>query len=619
MREKIVHHKSAYTEGVIVRSFLLGFIDNFLGLVISTEAQLPTHYNEGTSGSSHSNLDLMKGYGNFSPYTRTYEHNYYDCYKGNRFGTKNGYNDRSYKRVPRNEIRNEGNYVTMDGRFYKRRGDYEKYYDNYYYRGYSCGKSSQILGTTSRPPDYNNLKLPLLCGNFGPYDYEAENMRGKNSILKKQIKKYFKTKKENGIKTNQDFELNEARIRCEVESHEGLGQGQAKAKFKALSKNEESPKNVDPHVEEEELNEEPCYIMSEKSIEIKERDVVEEKERLVEKFCIFDSISIFSKESEHFESSKEKEDELEKNSSKNERGKLAYKSIKTINVFTSNSYLSFEIYFKEIKLFSLVFMENGNKRQRKKHRERAQHLSRNLPMRPFLNPSLSFHEVSFEELKSLLVSYSFHVDIVGDICVISFDENFFLLVHSMLKCLSFPVSHEDLLMSSGVKFCPSCYGFGVLDDTSLVDPNIVDFELDWALFDILHDEYLGKFIKDVDYVFPFLDAFMKNLDGVILLNQCFHLLSNQVEFFCNELELLNVIESLNSFLENKFGFKFYHLNFKDFLLKDFENQMGAYFEMVKVNPLAFENSILGKEAFEHICKYFVVEHLNYRIPFKDWF
>ncbi|KAI5672724.1 hypothetical protein M9H77_13088 [Catharanthus roseus] len=46
-------------------------------------------------------------------------------------------------------------------------------------------------------------------------------------------------------------------------------------------------------------------------------------------------------------------------SSKDEDGKLAYKSIKTINFFPSNSYLSFEIYFKKIKLFTLVFMENG--------------------------------------------------------------------------------------------------------------------------------------------------------------------------------------------------------------------------------------------------------------------
>ncbi|KAI5672143.1 hypothetical protein M9H77_12507 [Catharanthus roseus] len=46
-------------------------------------------------------------------------------------------------------------------------------------------------------------------------------------------------------------------------------------------------------------------------------------------------------------------------SSKDEDGRLAYKSIKTINIFPCNSYLFFEIYFKEVKLFSLVFMENG--------------------------------------------------------------------------------------------------------------------------------------------------------------------------------------------------------------------------------------------------------------------
>ncbi|KAI5667949.1 hypothetical protein M9H77_17802 [Catharanthus roseus] len=75
------------------------------------------------------------GSGNFSPYARLYEHNSYDCYDGNRLETRNGYNDRSYKRVPRNEIRNEGNYVNMDGRFHKRRDDYEKYYGSYYYGG----------------------------------------------------------------------------------------------------------------------------------------------------------------------------------------------------------------------------------------------------------------------------------------------------------------------------------------------------------------------------------------------------------------------------------------------------------------------------------------------------
>ncbi|KAI5677778.1 hypothetical protein M9H77_08728 [Catharanthus roseus] len=63
--------------------------------------------------------------------------------------------------------------------------------------------------------------------------------------------------------------------------------------------------------------------------------------------------------------------------------------------------------------------------------------------------------------------------------------------------------------------------------------------------------------------------------------------------------------------------KYFYL--KELLLKDFENQMGTYLELIKVNPLAFEKSILRNEAFERICKYFVVEHLYYHKPFKDWF
>ncbi|KAI5663415.1 hypothetical protein M9H77_22738 [Catharanthus roseus] len=65
-------------------------------------------------------------------------------------------------------------------------------------------------------------------------------------------------------------------------------------------------------------NEDSCDIMNEKiiekkeSIKIKEKERVENKERLVERLCIFDSISILSKEGEPSECSKEKESELEK-------------------------------------------------------------------------------------------------------------------------------------------------------------------------------------------------------------------------------------------------------------------------------------------------------------------
>ncbi|KAI5649382.1 hypothetical protein M9H77_35387 [Catharanthus roseus] len=101
------------------------------------------------------------GYGNFSPHARSYEHNSYDCYEGNRLGIRNGHNDRTYNRVLRNKVRNEENYVNMDVRFHKRIGDYEGYYDSYSYGGYNCRISSQTLGTTSRSLSYNNVKLPF--------------------------------------------------------------------------------------------------------------------------------------------------------------------------------------------------------------------------------------------------------------------------------------------------------------------------------------------------------------------------------------------------------------------------------------------------------------------------
>ncbi|KAI5676631.1 hypothetical protein M9H77_07581 [Catharanthus roseus] len=117
--------------------------------------------------------DNQWGYGNFSPHARSYVNNFYDCYEGIRFGTRNDFNDTFCKRVPRNDVRNGGNYVNMDERLHKRKGDYEGYFDSYNCGGYNCRRNSQTLGTTSRPFSYNNLKLPLLCGTFGPYDYEA--------------------------------------------------------------------------------------------------------------------------------------------------------------------------------------------------------------------------------------------------------------------------------------------------------------------------------------------------------------------------------------------------------------------------------------------------------------
>ncbi|KAI5672625.1 hypothetical protein M9H77_12989 [Catharanthus roseus] len=121
----------------------------------------------------HSTHNNQWGYGNFSPYDRSYEHNSYDCYGNKRKSSKN-------------EVRNGGNYVKTDERFHKKRGNVERYYDNYdhyehsyciknmyneyndsFNHGrYSCGRSSQTLRTILCALSYNNLKLPFLWAFF---------------------------------------------------------------------------------------------------------------------------------------------------------------------------------------------------------------------------------------------------------------------------------------------------------------------------------------------------------------------------------------------------------------------------------------------------------------------
>ncbi|KAI5676589.1 hypothetical protein M9H77_07539 [Catharanthus roseus] len=170
-------------------------------------------------------------------------------------------------------------------------------------------------------------------------------------------------------------------------------------------------------------------------------------------------------------------------SSKDEAGKLAYKSIKTINFFPSNDYLFFEIYFKEIKLFSHVFMENGYEfyflhslgtllekkdflefnslfcvipRIHEYYDNVVKHIScmlgiedkginmekdlgailEELPISLSLNPSLMGHEVSFVQLKLFFASYLSHVSIYGDLCAFSFLHDLFLTMPYMSKYLS---------------------------------------------------------------------------------------------------------------------------------------------------------------------------------------
>ncbi|KAI5663072.1 hypothetical protein M9H77_22395 [Catharanthus roseus] len=235
--------------------------------------------------------------------TRSCELYSYDCYESNRLGARDCYN---------------GNSVNMDKRFHKRKGDYEGYYESYNFEGYNCRRSFQTLGTTSRLLSYNKFKLPLSCGTFGPYDYEAWEQKVESLIYSYCLNVRWNCICENrrrmgaqGIKT-WSFMKQSLKNRFGIENYEGQRQGQAKIKCMEPSIVEEAPKvkelsqakieeTLKIHVMEETSNEDTCCILNEKSIGIKEKEKVENKETLVERSCIFDSISIFSRKSEHLE------------------------------------------------------------------------------------------------------------------------------------------------------------------------------------------------------------------------------------------------------------------------------------------------------------------------------
>ncbi|KAI5682102.1 hypothetical protein M9H77_03330 [Catharanthus roseus] len=158
---------------------------------------------------------------------------------------------------------------------------------------------------------------------------------------------------------------------------------------------------------------------------------------------------------------------------------------------------------------------------------------KDLPISLSLNPFLMCYVVSLVELELFLDSCLSHVSIIGAFCVIYFCGVLFLVVPYVSKCLSSYAFLEDSLLHSGSMFDPSCYDFRVMDNAS-IEFIVVDFEVDGALFDILHDKCLGKFVENVDYVSSFLDIFMEKNNDLVSLNQLMSFASGQVEFSCNE-------------------------------------------------------------------------------------
>ncbi|KAI5672271.1 hypothetical protein M9H77_12635 [Catharanthus roseus] len=107
----------------------------------------------------------------------------------------------------------------------------------------------------------------------------------------------------------------------------------------------------------------------------------------------------------------------------------------------------------------------------------------------------------------VLKSYLSHVSIYGDLCAISFGVVSFLFSLMLLHACLLLLVLEDSLLYSGSMSDPCCHDFGVMNNTS-IESIVVGVGLDGALFDILHDKCLGKFIENVGYVSSSFDTFM---------------------------------------------------------------------------------------------------------------
>ncbi|KAI5676279.1 hypothetical protein M9H77_07229 [Catharanthus roseus] len=249
-------------------------------------------------------------------------------------------------------------------------------------------------------------------------------------------------------------------------------------------------------------------IEKEECNEFKEKEKVDEKESLSENSCYSYYISTLCEKLEKDECTKEKAHELEKREStkenecfiekqeiiekeqkerevvaldkskvkfltqnmENERS-LNYKIYKTISLFTPTSYISLEHPYTWTSKIGRNHTMKSEVQGDIVGKELFQ-FHENSSMSPFLNPSLLIHEVSYEELKLLLASYVSHMSIIEDVCSISIGGHLFLVVPYVSICSH--TSFAKSLMHSGVKFDPSC----MLNDASLVDPNIVSFKLE---------------------------------------------------------------------------------------------------------------------------------------------
>ncbi|KAI5650157.1 hypothetical protein M9H77_36162 [Catharanthus roseus] len=240
-----------------------------------------------------------------------------------------------------------------------------------YARPYDCGRSSQTLGIASRLLSYNNLKLPLLCGTFGRYDYEAWEQEVESLFYSYGVREEVKFQlvlKSFSYVVNDWWDCNceyrirmrlkpiktwslmkqALRIRCGVENYEGQGKGQAKVKFMESSMVEESLKTQ--AMEEKRTVEQGSFN--------EEQSVIESISTLLEE-CEYTKSVVSTKESEgktkENEKVEEKQDDIEKSEeTKEEMSSIPFEREKREEMREIRFISSLDLLLKVVMLRELV-------------------------------------------------------------------------------------------------------------------------------------------------------------------------------------------------------------------------------------------------------------------------
>ncbi|KAI5664020.1 hypothetical protein M9H77_23343 [Catharanthus roseus] len=209
--------------------------------------------------------------------------------------------------------------------------------------------------------------------------------------------------------------------------------------------------------------------------EIKEKERVENKERLVERLYIFDSISIISKESELLECSKEKETRVASPSSDPV-------SLDLVKGTSSPAEAQCHHWVNGLENVKILWWSLSC----------VPYVSKCLSSHAFLEDSLLHNGSMFD-----LSCYDFRV------MDNAFNES--MVVGFGLYVALFYILHDKCL--------------GKVMDNASIESMVVGFGLYVALFYILHDKCLGKFVENVGYASSFRDTFLENHNDFVSSNQ----------------------------------------------------------------------------------------------------